>query len=821
MAGLRLADLRINTKLLLVMTMPFLAAVSYAGYIIKSQFDDYSRLQRVEQLAQVSSQISALVHELQKERGASSGLISATNSKQDVARASFAEKLRTQRVDTDQARGTLEAALRTFDGAADDHQFAQLFATAASRLGELERQRRQIDANAISLADAVGYYSDTIVRHLDIIAYMPRLATDAALANRSSALVAFLLAKEHVGRERAVGAAAFGAGRFSPELHQKFIELIGQQRAYVALFEQAAGPADLAYYRQQMQLPVVAEVARLERIGIDFGYGVAGGEPVTGAQWFKAITGKIDVMKEIETHLTQGIIAATAAAAGQALAWLAGIALVASLGTVAAVLFALFIGTGINRPLRTLTDIIRRMTGGDLDVQIPVCTGHDEVSEITRAMGVFRAGLIEVKRLEATSREIEARNRLEVEVSGIRQAAQTLESVNAATLHLFHLNDHSLEVSRNGQMIAAAADELVHSIDEISHNSEGATRDAMDTSRSVTAGRDAASEASHAIAEIAAAAEQSIGSLAELTAASEHIGQILGVIESIAEQTNLLALNATIEAARAGEAGRGFAVVAGEVKVLAGQTGQATDDIARRIAALRSGMDHISGTLDRTRAAISGGLTSIERTAATMEVAADQVVSVGNKMQEITHILAQQRAASAEIARSINGVADLADESRRQVGLISDRIARTNDDMTRNAAGLHQSDSPRSLCEIAKVDHVIFKKRIADAVLGRAQLNAADAGDHQLCRLGKWYGSVKENAIRGLPSYRQLTGPHQQVHAAAKRALEAHAAGDKPQAVKALEEMGRAGDEVLRLLDELSRALEPADGARKTAAPAA
>ena len=50
----------------------------------------------------------------------------------------------------------------------------------------------------------------------------------------------------------------------------------------------------------------------------------------------------------------------------------------------------------------------------------------------------------------------------------------------------------------------------------------------------------------------------------------------------------LLALSATIEAARAGAAGKGFAVVANEVKELAQETAQATEDIAHRVQAIQA-----------------------------------------------------------------------------------------------------------------------------------------------------------------------------------------------------------------------------------------
>src|SRR6185436_9825997 len=95
-------------------------------------------------------------------------------------------------------------------------------------------------------------------------------------------------------------------------------------------------------------------------------------------------------------------------------------------------------------------------------------------------------------------------------------------------------------------------------------------------------------EPARVAAQAVSVAQSTNTTITKLGDSSVEIGNVIKVITTIAKQTNLLALNATIEAARAGEAGKGFAVVANEVKELAKQTAEATEDIAQRIGAIQN-----------------------------------------------------------------------------------------------------------------------------------------------------------------------------------------------------------------------------------------
>lgn len=129
--------------------------------------------------------------------------------------------------------------------------------------------------------------------------------------------------------------------------------------------------------------------------------------------------------------------------------------------------------------------------------------------------------------------------------------------------------------------VAAASEQSAVAMREAAQTAAGLIRAIEDARIEV----ETAADVAHRAADVATKGAVATDTLSEQ---SQSIESILGLIRDIAGQTNLLALNATIEAARAGDAGRGFAVVAQEVKSLANQTAQATDEIAQKISAIQS-----------------------------------------------------------------------------------------------------------------------------------------------------------------------------------------------------------------------------------------
>ena len=129
------------------------------------------------------------------------------------------------------------------------------------------------------------------------------------------------------------------------------------------------------------------------------------------------------------------------------------------------------------------------------------------------------------------------------------------------------------------------------------------------------------------------------------------------------------------------------------------------------------------------------------------------------------------------------------------------------------AKTLDQFDIPHKAIILAKSDHVLWKKRLTQLLLGRTEMPSTEVTDHHSCRFGKWYYSTGRALYGAFPEFAAIEEPHRRVHETAKQVVRLHESGDTSGAQQLLEELNEPTREVLEGLDKLKkRALEAGAG---------
>jgi methyl-accepting chemotaxis protein len=324
----------------------------------------------------------------------------------------------------------------------------------------------------------------------------------------------------------------------------------------------------------------------------------------------------------------------------------------------AALIAWLYVGRNIARRLGLLSNAMRRIADGDLNVHIQD-NRSDEIADMARALQFFRQATADAT--AARQKEIEQAGTLEqrrqlVEaatqsferaVSGVVQtldrAAEAMDSSARDMADSASRNQEqalataaaSEQATANVEIVATAAEEIAQSIEHI----------AARVADSATVARQATGEA-----------QAITGAVESLSASVEEIGEVSNLIRSIAAQTNLLALNATIEAARAGDAGRGFAIVAQEVKGLAAQTGKATEEIARQILSIEE---------------------TTQRSVQTMKTIAATILQLDNLANDVAVAVRQQDSVAQEIARNAGAAAQGTRDVSANISEVSSSAVKT------------------------------------------------------------------------------------------------------------------------------------------------
>jgi methyl-accepting chemotaxis protein len=404
-------------------------------------------------------------------------------------------------------------------------------------------------------------------------------------------------------------------------------------------------------------------------------------------------------------------------------------------------------------PLNASVGAMRRLSEGDLTVDVPAAHGKDEIGEMCTALAVFKANAQERHRLEAEQQaEQEARNRRQSAVEQLTRDFNTsvqgvLQGVTASAHQLRDsaraMSAVAEDTSRQSTQVAAAAEQASVNVQTVASAAEELAAAETEIARQVTR----SSEITGTAAGEAERVDRIVRSLAETTS---HIGTVIGLINDIASQTNLLALNATIEAARAGDAGKGFAVVANEVKHLANQTARATEDISTQIGAVQS----VTREAVAAISGISHTITAISESATAIASAVEQQTAATG---EIARNVQQASSGTQEVTSSIVAVKDGASTT----GSAAQQVFATADHLSQQSEGLaaevaHFLDAIKSAGDRRHFER--RSVRLVGTVTVGAQhrpvslLDVSQGGGRIDCRLPQPAGTQVELAVNGWPT---------------------------------------------------------------------
>ncbi len=345
----------------------------------------------------------------------------------------------------------------------------------------------------------------------------------------------------------------------------------------------------------------------------------------------------------------------------------------------------------------------------------------------------------------------------------------------------------------------ASIEEVSASIEEISKNTQ---RSLGELSEDIAA-LEAITNMLHQTDEGQQRVQQDVVQLVERV---KRVTQLIILIKGIADQTNLLALNASIEAARAGEAGKGFAVVADEIRKLADDTKHSVEAINSDIGELLRITNNIEQLTKQSTQDLHEGVSNAVQISRTLSILNQNLQQQGTRFTEIATTTQHQAAVASDISMRNQNLRDSTVHSKDitfDTGAAIYKLSEMIEEYRSTTIAKNFILSQEDIIALNITDHLLWRWRIYNLMLGFEQMTDKDIESPKESRLGVWYYGVGKELLGNERAYKELEQPHIQVHEIAKKAIKAYYQGNKKLAETYLDELTAVSNTVIEKLQQL------------------
>jgi len=287
------SNLSLKAKLRVLVYIMIIILGFFSLNIIYEKYQKKIQLQELKISVELSTYFSKLVHELQKERGFTAGFLGSNATE-------FVKELQQQQLDTN-------IQLESFLTYLKQHKIASLLSNKIKQiednLNNLSVMRELVQSQSLQTSEALAYYTNANEVILEAVIEISKLSDSPIISQQLNAYINFLLAKERVGIERALGANALANNAFKGDLKNRFVSIIAIQDGFFKSFKDYTTPKELDFFTLKLNTQEVAEVAQMRKVLLEkeqnFG--------IESSVWFTKITNKINLLKSIDDYLAQNL----------------------------------------------------------------------------------------------------------------------------------------------------------------------------------------------------------------------------------------------------------------------------------------------------------------------------------------------------------------------------------------------------------------------------------------------------------------------------------------------------------------------------------